>query len=114
MNRRIAWLVFSVSLVGTALMLAQAKTPPKPIYTPDAEYTLAARRDRVQGIAVVRLRLDTDGVPHDVKVIRSLRSDLDEKAVEAVSKWRFDPATQDGKPIAVSINVEVNFRLYSK
>jgi TonB family protein len=37
---------------------------------------------------------------------------LDEKALEAVRQWRFDPATQDGQPVAVLVNIEVNFRLY--
>jgi TonB family protein len=37
---------------------------------------------------------------------------LDQKAVEAVRKWKFEPAMKDGKPVAVQISVEVNFRLY--
>ena len=53
-----------------------------------------------------------DGVPRDIKVLRGIGKGLDEKAVEAVTKWKFEPATKDGKPVAVVINVEVNFRLY--
>jgi protein TonB len=37
---------------------------------------------------------------------------LDEKALEAVKNWRFEPALKDNKPVAVQINVEVTFRLY--
>ena len=37
---------------------------------------------------------------------------LDEKAVEAIRRWRFEPARKDGVPVAVQINVEINFRLY--
>jgi outer membrane biosynthesis protein TonB len=37
---------------------------------------------------------------------------LDEKALEAVQKYRFKPAMKDGKPVAAMIGVEVNFRLY--
>jgi TonB family protein len=37
---------------------------------------------------------------------------LDEKAIEAVKNWRFEPAVKDGKPVAVAISVEVDFRLY--
>jgi len=87
-------------------------TATKPIYTPDPEYTTAARRDGIQGVAVVHLNLDAEGVPHDVKVVRSLRSDLDPKAVEAVSKWRFRPALKDGSPIPMPLTVEVSFRLH--
>jgi protein TonB len=45
-------------------------------------------------------------------VQRTLGLGLDEKAIEAVKTWRFDPALKDGKPVAVQINVEVSFRLY--
>ena len=37
---------------------------------------------------------------------------MDEKAVQAVRTWRFEPAKKDGLPVAVQINIEVNFRLY--
>jgi len=45
-------------------------------------------------------------------VQRSVGMGLDEKAVEAVRTWRFEPAHKDGQPVAVQVNVEVNFRLY--
>jgi TonB family protein len=47
-----------------------------------------------------------------VKVGRTLGLGLDEKALEAVKNWRFDPAMKDGKPVSVAISVEVTFRLY--
>ncbi len=53
-----------------------------------------------------------DGKPHDIKVARALGMGLDQKAIEAVRNWKFEPAMKDGKPVAVQINVEVNFRLY--
>jgi TonB family protein len=37
---------------------------------------------------------------------------LDQKAIEAVQQWRFQPATKDGRPVAVQISVEVSFKLY--
>ena len=54
----------------------------------------------------------TDGKPRDIKVVRSLGLGLDEKAIEAVQKWRFDPARKDGKPVAAQINVEINFHRF--
>jgi outer membrane biosynthesis protein TonB len=45
-------------------------------------------------------------------VARSLGMGLDEKAIEAVSLWKFLPAMKDGAPVNVQINVEVNFHLY--
>jgi TonB family protein len=53
-----------------------------------------------------------DGKPRDIKVTKPLGKGLDEKAVEAVRSWKFDPARKDGKPVAVQIAVEVDFHLY--
>ena len=55
--------------------------------------------------------VDTDGKAKDIRVVRSLGMGLDEKAIEAVDKWRFKPGYKDGKPVPVKANVEVNFRL---
>jgi protein TonB len=47
-----------------------------------------------------------------MRIVRSVGMGLDEKALEAVRTWRFDPARKDGQAVAVQINVEVSFRLY--
>jgi outer membrane biosynthesis protein TonB len=46
-----------------------------------------------------------------IKVIRPIGLGLDEKAIDAVHKWRFKPGLKDGKPVAVAATIEVNFRL---
>ncbi|HWY59165.1 MAG TPA: energy transducer TonB [Terriglobales bacterium] len=86
-------------------------TPPKVIYAPDPEYTETARKNKLQGIVAVHLDLAADGIPHDMRVVRGLSPDLDLKAVEAVAKWRFSPASKDGTPFATPLTVEVVFRL---
>jgi protein TonB len=45
-------------------------------------------------------------------VVRHLGMGLDEKAVEAVKQYKFKPATLQGKPVPVEVNIEVNFRIY--
>jgi TonB family protein len=55
--------------------------------------------------------VDEHGLPRDIKVIRPLGLGLDEKAVEAVAKWRFIPGRKGGVPVATQAQVEVNFRL---
>jgi len=85
---------------------------PKPIYTPDPEYSEEARKSKYQGVVVLWLVIGPDGHPQDVKVARPLGMGLDEKAIEAVRTWRFKPAEKDGHPVAVQMNVEVSFRLY--
>jgi len=56
--------------------------------------------------------VDAHGYPENPRVVRSLGMGLDEKALEAVQRYRFKPAMKDGKPVPVTILVEVNFRLY--
>jgi TonB family protein len=85
---------------------------PKAIFAPDPEYSEEARKAKYQGVCVLSLIVGPDGKPRDIKVARSLGLGLDEKAIQAVNQWKFDPAQKDGKPVAVAINVEVLFRLY--
>lgn len=85
---------------------------PRALDTPDPDYSEEARKAKYQGTCVLWLIVGPDGKPRDVKVARALGMGLDEKAIEAVRNWKFSPAMKDGKPVAVQINVEVNFRLY--
>lgn len=85
--------------------------PPKVKRSPDPEY--AWNRNDVRGrMVVLWLVVGSDGLPHNVRVARNLRPDLDKAAIDAVNRWTFSPATKDGKPIAVQINVEVAFQPY--
>jgi protein TonB len=85
---------------------------PKALFTPDPEYSEEARKAKYQGTVVLWLIVGADGHPRDVKIARTLGMGLDQKAIEAVRNWKFEPAMKDGRPVAVQINVEVNFRLY--
>lgn len=85
--------------------------PPVPTFRPEPEYTEEARRAGIDGSVLLSIVIAPDGTVRDVKVMRRLSYGLDEKAVEAVTQWRFKPATKDGSPVAVMVNVEVNFRL---
>ena len=56
--------------------------------------------------------VDETGKAQAIKVTKSLGLGLDEKAIEAVQKWRFKPGMKDGKPVPVMVSsIEVNFRL---
>ena len=69
-------------------------------------------RRKYQGTVVLAIVVDPSGHPRDVRVARSLGMGLDQKAVEAVEKWKFTPGLKDGMAVAVQVNVEVSFRLY--
>jgi periplasmic protein TonB len=84
---------------------------PRPLATPDPEYTEQARQAKLQGMCVLGLIVGADGKPRDIRVIRTLGMGLDEKAIVAVSQWTFAPATKDGTPVPVQISVQVSFKL---
>jgi protein TonB len=97
---------------GGVFRVGGGVSAPKALDTPDPEYSEEARKAKYQGTCILWLIVDQSGRPQDIKVARSLGMGLDQKAVEAVRKWKFEPAMKDGHPVAVQINVEVNFRLY--
>jgi TonB family protein len=84
---------------------------PIPISRLEPEYTEQARAAKWQGAVLLQVTIDENGVPQDIQVIRPLGMGLDQKAIEAVQKWRFKPSLLNGKPVAVSASIEVNFHL---
>lgn len=86
--------------------------PPKLLQRFDPEFSEPARAVRYQGTMTLGLILDKEGVPQKLQILSPLGCGLDLKAIQAVSAWRFQPATKDGEPVAVKIAVEVNFHLY--
>jgi len=97
---------------GGAYRVGGGVSAPKVLYDPDPEYSEEARKAKYQGTVVLWLVVSPEGKPQQIRVQRSLGMGLDEKAIEAVRQWRFEPAKKDGQPVPVMINVEVNFRLY--
>ncbi len=86
-------------------------SPPRAVYNPDPKYTDEAAKAKLEGSVIVSGTVEPDGSVDHIFVRRGLGMGLDEKAVEAVSRWRFEPARKDGKPVATQVNVEVNFRV---
>lgn len=88
--------------------------PPIAIYTPDPKFPKQARDAKISGNVVVALVVGRDGKPCNVHLVRGVGMGLDESAVEVVQHYRFRPATQNGKPVAANLNVEVNFSYHSR
>jgi TonB family protein len=97
---------------GGAYRVGGGVSAPKALFAPDPEYSEEARKAKYQGTVVLWLVVDASGHPQQIRVQRALGMGLDEKAIEAVKQWKFDPARKDGQAVPVMINVEVNFRLY--
>ncbi len=87
-------------------------TAPRVLYAPDPEFSEEARKAKYQGTVVLWVIVGSDGRTRDIRVQRALGMGLDEKAIQTIRLWRFDPARKNGVAVAVQINVEVNFRLY--
>ncbi|HZC25242.1 MAG TPA: energy transducer TonB [Candidatus Binatia bacterium] len=85
---------------------------PQPIFSPEPSFSDEARKAKAQGIVTLVLIVGRDGLPYDIRVNQRLGMGLDEKALEAVRRRRFRPATLNGQAVATRIAVEVNFRLY--
>jgi TonB family protein len=86
-------------------------TQPEEIDRVLPRYPMTARRAGVQGPVVLRGIVRRDGTIDDVEVIKDLPYGLGDAARDAVSRWRFRPATYRGDPIDVYYTVTVNFRL---
>ena len=97
---------------GGIFRVGAGVSPPRPIYQPEPEFSEEARKAKYQGICTLALVVGIDGRPSQIHVQSSLGMGLDEKAIEAVRNWKFEPAMKDGHPVAVAIAVEVDFHLY--
>jgi protein TonB len=82
------------------------------VYSVEPEFSEEARKAKVAGNVLVNLWVDTSGNPSHVRVIRGVGMGLDEKAKEAVMQYKFKPAMENGKPVLVELNVEVNFQIF--
>ena len=85
---------------------------PHPTYLPDPEYSEEARELKYHGTVLISLVVDASGSPIDLQIERPTGLGLDEKAVAAVTTWKFEPAQKDGKPVSVAISVELQFNIY--
>jgi TonB family protein len=96
---------------GGAYRIGGGVSAPSVLSKVEPEYSEEARKAKWQGTVVLQLVVDDMGRPQNLKVLRSLGLGLDQKAIEAVEKWRFKPGMKDGKPVPVMATIEVNFRL---
>lgn len=75
-------------------------------------YTNDALRNKIQGAVVLEAIVRRDGIPSDIRVVRSLdRHGLDEQAIAAVQQWRFNPGRLAGTPVDVLVTVVLDFSI---
>lgn len=85
---------------------------PRALCQPEAKYSEYGSKKNITGKAAFSFIVDVHGIPRNIKLVRSLEPSMDENALEAVRGYRFKPAMTEGRPVAITVFVEVNFQHY--
>jgi TonB family protein len=96
---------------GGVLSVGGGTSPPAVIFKVDPEYSEEARKAKYSGSVMLSIVVDTEGRARDIKIVRALGHGLDEEAIAAVTQWRFKSGLNNGQPVKVRAQIEVNFRL---
>ena len=103
---------FSIRDDRTLRRIGGDVSAPVLIYSVEPKFTQEARSAKIGGNVLVNLIVDQNGLPTNVRVIRGVGHGLDEKAVEAVNKYRFKPAMEHGQAVPVQLNIVINFQIF--
>jgi len=97
---------------GGIMSVGGGVAAPEVIHSVEPEFTQEARQANFQGSVSIKLIVDSQGNPQNVRVTRHLGMGLDEKAMEAVRQYKFKPAMYQGHPVSVQIVMDVDFHLH--
>jgi periplasmic protein TonB len=96
---------------GGVFRVGGGVSQPAVLFKVDPEYSEEARKAKYSGTVTLAVVVDAEGHARDIHVVKSLGMGLDEKAIEAVGKWKFKPGMKGGQAVNVRATIEVNFRL---
>jgi TonB family protein len=96
-----------------ATRIGPGVTPPQVVHRADPFYPPNITSPTPEGSVVLDAVIAENGIPHVIRVIRSLDWQFDEIAINALKEWRFSPAIKEGKPVKVRMNVAVEFTPHS-
>lgn len=88
---------------------ADVTSAARPLHLVKPSYTDRARRNAVQGTVILQFVINSEGIPKQIRISKSLDVELDQASVDALKMWRFSPATKDNKPVAVRASLEFTF-----
>lgn len=90
---------------------ADADVPPRALELTKPNYPRKAFDRRIEGVVLLEILIDERGRVARARVLESV-PELNEAAVKAVKKWRFAPATKDGRPVATIAHAPVTFCIF--
>ena len=82
------------------------------ISKPEPQYTEEARKNQITGTVLLKAIFSESGGVTNIQAVRPLPGGLTEKAIAAARQIRFLPATRNGQPVSVYMQLEYNFNLY--
>jgi TonB family C-terminal domain len=95
-------------LAGSAALAAD-REPPVPVRTVAPDYPRDLREQKVSGVVMVKCTIDEQGNVAETEVAKSSNAGFDKFAVDALKKWKFKPARQDGAPVAMTVTIPIKF-----
>jgi len=107
---RTSGLIF-VLMLTAAVALPAATTPPVPVRTVAPQYPYDMKKDGISGVVWVAFEVDAKGGVVDPKVVKSTRREFEQPALDAVRKWAFKPATENGTPKATRVEIPLQFHV---
>lgn len=106
-------ILFAAFLFGVLLLpctrAAAGRENPVPVRTVAPEYPHELKANGVSGLVMVKCTIDEQGNVGDTTVVKSSNAQFDRFAVEAIRKWKFKPARQDGNPVSVQVTIPIKF-----
>jgi TonB family protein len=101
----------AVPAASTVYKVGGGTSAPSLLSKIEPEYSEEARAMKYSGTAVLSIEVGPDGLAYNIQPVKSLGFGLDQKAIEAIQQWKFNPGIKDGQPVTVKATIEVNFRL---
>jgi TonB family protein len=97
--------------INQAVAITDDITPPRLSEVASPDYTAEAKKKKIEGTVTLAIVVDKKGDVVDAKVLKGLGYGLDENAIIAVKEWKYKPAEKDGEPVAVKMEVTLDFYL---
>ncbi|MFZ5495111.1 MAG: energy transducer TonB [Verrucomicrobiota bacterium] len=108
-TRILTLVIFAFGLGFNSVLAAAGVEPPVPVRTVPPVYPDDMRRDGVSGVVTVSILIDEKGNVQEPKVVKTTHEAFSQPALDALSKWKFKPAKQDGAAVAMRVNIPIQF-----